>query len=177
MFQCDMLMKFVGNGICCDSMYGINVYDFFLIIIYVVDEFGEGILVVWCLLSYEDFISMVIFFFEIKKNCGFVESVFFMSDMVNQFFNVWVGVMEGKRLIKFFCMWYVDKVWKEELRKKVGNVFFEGEIYKMFCICFEQILEICFEDCLIGLLNRLVFDLNIMNFGKYFCKEWVGKKI
>lgn len=67
-----MLFKFGVNGICCDSIYGINGYDFLLIIIYVIDEFGEGMLVVWCLFNYEDFCSMVVFFFEIKKKCGVV---------------------------------------------------------------------------------------------------------
>ena len=175
-FQRDMLTKFAGNGICCDSTHGTNAYDFPLTTIHVVDEFGEGIPVAWCLSSHEDFTSMVIFFSEIKKNCGPVESAFFMSDMANQFFNAWVGVMEGKRPTKLLCTWHVDKAWKEELRKKVGNVSLEGEIYKMLRTCLEQTSETRFEDCLTGLLNRLAFDSNTMNFGKYFRKEWVGKK-
>lgn len=123
--------------------------------VHVIDEFGEGMPVAWCLSNHKDFCSMVVFFSEIKKRCGAVQSGFFMSDMANQFYNAWVAVMGPKRPTKLLCAWHVDKAWKEELRKKVGDVVLEAEIYKMIRTCLGQTSENLFEDCLSGLLNYL----------------------
>jgi len=42
-----MLKEFGPATICVDSTHGTNVYDFKLITILVIDEFGEGIPVAW----------------------------------------------------------------------------------------------------------------------------------
>lgn len=175
-FQREMLLKFGVNGICCDSTHGTNGYDFSLTTIHVIDEFGEGMPVAWCLSNHEDFCSMVVFFSEIKKKCGAVQSGFFMSDMANQFYNAWVAVMGPKRPTKLLCAWHVDKAWKEELRKKVGDVVLEAEIYKMIRTCLEQTSENLFEDCLSGLLNFLESEPKAVCFRNYFVRDWVNKK-
>lgn len=176
-FQREMLKTFAYKGICCDSTHGTNSYDFPLTTIHVIDEYGEGIPVAWCLSNHEDFTAMVIFFQEIKKSCGIIESKYFMSDMANQFYNAWVAVMDScTRPKKLLCTWHVDKAWKEELRRKVGDFTMEAEIYKMIRTCLEQTSENIFEDCLNGLLDRLASDPNTHNFHAYFVKEWVSKK-
>ena len=76
-----MFQKFASKGVCCDSTHGTNAYDFMLNTVLVKDEFGQGFPAAWCLSNHEDFTTMVIFFNEIKKNCGVVHSTFFMSDM------------------------------------------------------------------------------------------------
>lgn len=43
-------------------------------------------------------------------------------------------VMGDLRLAKLICIWYVDKVWKEEFRKKVGDLSVEVELYKLLRI-------------------------------------------
>lgn len=63
--------------------------------IHVIDEFGRGIPVAWCLSSYEDFTTMVTFFKEVKKNVRNIQSDFFRSNRANQFYNVWVAVMNN----------------------------------------------------------------------------------
>ena len=85
-FQSEMLLKFGVNRICCNSTHGTNRYNFPLTTIHVFDEFGEGMLVAWCLSNPEDFWSMVEFFPK-SKRCGAVQSGFFMNDMANQFYN------------------------------------------------------------------------------------------
>lgn len=120
---------------------------------------------------------MVIFFNEIKKRCGNIESQYFMSDMANQYYNAWVAVMnEGPRPKKLLCTWHVDKAWKGELRKKVGDDTVESEVYKMLRTCLEQTTQSGFEDCLSGLLQRLESNPNTKTFHAYFAKEWVTKK-
>ena len=175
-FQREMLQKFAVNGICCDSTHGTNGYDFPLTTIHVIDEFGEGMPVAWCLSNHEDFSTMVVFFSEIKKRCGTVENAFFMSDMANQFYNAWVAVMGPRRPAKLLCTWHVDKAWKEELRRKVGDVVLEAEMYKLIRTCLEQTSENRFEDCLSGLLNYLESEPKAECFRNYFAKEWVSKK-
>lgn len=64
-----MLRKFGFNGVCCDSRYRINGYDFFFIVI---NGFEKGFLVVCCILNYEDFIMMCNFFSKVKKNIGII---------------------------------------------------------------------------------------------------------
>jgi hypothetical protein len=82
---------------------------------HVIDDFGQGIPVAFCLSNHEDFTSMVIFFNEIKKRCGNIESQYFMSDMANQYYNAWVAVMnESPRPKKLLCTWHVNKAWKGE---------------------------------------------------------------
>ena len=49
-FQGSMMKKSGHNGIICiDSTHGTNIYDFLLITVLVVDEFGEGFPVGWCI--------------------------------------------------------------------------------------------------------------------------------
>ena len=145
--------------------------------IHVIDDFGQGIPVAFCLSNHEDFTSMVIFFNEIKKRCGNIESQYFMSDMANQYYNAWVAVMnEGPRPKKLLCTWHVDKAWKGELRNKVGDDTVESEVYKMLRTCLEQTTQFGFEDCLSGLLQRLESNPNTKMFHAYFAKEWVTKK-
>ena len=85
--QKHMLQQFASNGVCCDTTHGTNAYDFSLTTLLVADEFGKGFPVAWCLSNHEDFTTMLIFFNEIRKNCGVQHSVFFMSDMAPQFYN------------------------------------------------------------------------------------------
>lgn len=68
-FQSEMLQKFGKKEVCCNGTHGTNGYDFFLTTIHLVDEFGQGITVAWCLSSHEDQTAMVIFFKNIRNNC------------------------------------------------------------------------------------------------------------
>lgn len=66
--QKQMFEKFAPKGVCCDSTHGTNTYDFSLTTVLVIDDFGQGFPVAWCLSSHEDFTTMTLFFNEIKKN-------------------------------------------------------------------------------------------------------------
>lgn len=67
-FQQEMILKFKEKGVCCDSTHGTNGYGFPLKSIHVIDDFGQGIAVAFCLSTHEDFTSMVISYNEIKKD-------------------------------------------------------------------------------------------------------------
>ena len=104
-----MLEKFPQKGVSCDSTHGANAYDFSLSTVLVIDKFGQGFPVAWCLSSHEDFTTMTISFNQIKKNCGIVKSVFLMSDIAPQLYNASEVVMEDPRPRKLVYTWHVDK--------------------------------------------------------------------
>ena len=74
----------------------IQMDDFLLTTIHVIDEFGEGVPATWCISNQDVLTTMVIFMNEIKKRCGHIHSQFFMCDMANQFYNAWIAVMESR---------------------------------------------------------------------------------
>lgn len=47
-------MKFGLEAVCKESTHGTNVYNFNLIAIMVLDEFGEGMPVAWMVCNHED---------------------------------------------------------------------------------------------------------------------------
>ena len=53
-----------SNVICVDTTHGTNIYDFYLISVLVVDEFGEGMPVVRAILNREDGCVLTQFFFK-----------------------------------------------------------------------------------------------------------------
>ena len=169
--QRHMLQQFGGRGVCCDSTHGTNAYNFTLTTLLVIDEFGQGFPVGWCLSNHEDFSPMCIFFRELQRSSGSIASGFFMSDMARQFYNAWCGIMGSPRPKKLVCTWNVDKAWREELRRKVENPAAEAEIYKMLRTVLEQTDESLFQDCLSGLLDQLSQDARGQAFRTYFVKD------
>ena len=64
-FQGDMLVKY--GGTCVDSTHGTNMYDFHLITLLVIDAFGEGLPVAWCVSNREDTTMLVEFLKAIRE--------------------------------------------------------------------------------------------------------------
>ena len=70
-FQAEMMCKFAPNHVVCvDSTHGITGYDFKLLSMVVIDEFGEGIPVAWLLTTREDFTTVEFFFKVLKLRVG-----------------------------------------------------------------------------------------------------------
>ena len=63
-FQRGMLCSYASRGVCMDTTYKINDYDFNLTTVMVLDDFQEGIPVLWALSSRED----KLFFFTFYKH-------------------------------------------------------------------------------------------------------------
>ena len=132
-FQKSMLEKFGASGVCCDSAHGTNGYDVLLTTLLVIDKYGEGFPAAWCISNYKDFTTMCTFFREIKKSTGTIKASWVMSDVAPQFYNAWVGVMDDcPRPKKLLCTWHVDRAVTKELRKKIGDLQTEVEVYKFF---------------------------------------------
>ncbi len=76
-----------------DSTHGTNGYDFKLISIVVVDQFGEGFLVAWCFSNWEDKILLMNFFSHLKHQIGNVKPQWLMSDDTEQFYSAWIATI------------------------------------------------------------------------------------
>ena len=88
-FQRDMLCSHGGSGICVDATYKINDYDFNLITFMVLDDYQEGISVVWALSNREDKLVLLHILEAIREVSGSIKPSWFMSDMAPQYFNAW----------------------------------------------------------------------------------------
>ena len=109
--QATLLKRFGDQKIVCiDSTHGTNSNSFTLVTVLVVDEFGEGYPVAWCLSNREDFFVLEQFFKAIKRRIGSITPMWFMSDDAEQFFNAWRSVF-GPVKNKLLCtLWHVDRI-------------------------------------------------------------------
>ena len=96
--------------------------------------------------------------------------------MALQFYNAWVGVMGEPMPAKLLCTSHVDKVWKEELCKKIGDLKIAADAYKTLRTVLKQTNETLFQDCLDGLMRKLEVCPKTSKFLEYFIKEWIDKK-
>ena len=92
--QAMLLKRFVDQKhLCIDSAHGTNSYNFTLVTaVLVVDEFGEGYPVAWCISNHEDFFVLEQFFKATKRKIGSITPTWFMSNDAEQFFNAWRSV-------------------------------------------------------------------------------------
>lgn len=97
-----------------------------------------------------------------------------MSDLANQYYNAWVGVMQHHPR-KLLCTWHVDKAWRENIREKVKDVTAQAEVYKMLRTVLEETSETTFSDLLAKVLNQLQSCDQTAAFHQYFVSEWIPK--
>lgn len=62
---------------------------------------------------------------------------------------------------KLLCTWHVDRAVTKELRKKIGDLQTEIEVYNMFPTVLEQTSETLFEESLRGFISRLSLSSNL----------------
>ena len=122
-------MQHYGNKLkCMDSTHGTNVYDFLLISIIVVDNYGEGLPVAWALSNHEDTSVLLNFLQALKTRVKEIHPAIFMSDDAQQYFTSWCTVF-GDTPSKLLCMWHVDRSWRKSLNDHVNNSQCRIEIY------------------------------------------------
>ena len=120
-FQRDMLSAHAESGICMDATYKINDYDFNLISLLVLDNFQEGIPVLWALSNREDKSVLLHILEALNERCGTLKTNWFMSDMAQQYSSAWDEVFGGQKTKYLWCAWHVDRAWKNGLRRYVPN--------------------------------------------------------
>ena len=172
--QKHLARQFGHKGVCCDSTHGTNAYDFFLTTVLIVDEFGEGVPIAWCISNHEDYNMMKIFFSKVKDNVGSISPAWLMSDIVTQFYDAFVAVnvCQPKKLL---CTWHVDKAWQEAIRQKINNVGKQADVYTMMRTVLEETDEASFQDRLSTLVTGLASSQETRSFYEYFNSYWASK--
>ena len=140
-----MMTNFGDNIICVDTTYRTNIYDFNLITVMVLDEYGEGIPVAWAVCNREDMCALVQIFKYLKKRTGLLQPEVFMSNDAEQFWNAWVGVYGANRTRKLFCAWHIDRTWRDALNKHISNQEQRITIYHHLQVLLTQQDEIEFK--------------------------------
>ena len=80
-----MMKEFGNNIICIDSTYKTTGYDFILVTVLVIDEFGEGYPTACCLTTRRDQELVQLFFETITQKTGMISPCWVMTDDADQF--------------------------------------------------------------------------------------------
>lgn len=165
--------------ICADATHGTNSYDFQLVSVLVIDEFGEGFPVGWCISNKEDHVLLSNFFEHLKENTGPISAQWFMSDMAEQYYSSWVDVYGGKPK-KLLCTWHVDRAWRKNLNK-INDKQLQKEVYHMLRVLMEEMDATKFHKILEETIKEWRKNPLVSDFLEYFelyytqrPQEWAG---
>ena len=176
-FQRDMAIEHGPNIVCVDATHGTNIYDFFLITILTMDEFGEGVPVGWMISNREDAMDLFTFFTAIKKACGNIAPQWFMSDDAEQYFNAWKGVFDTSQTRKLLCNWHVHRAWRRGINEHIKDKEDQIEVYHGLCVLLQERTEANFRVLLQQFLTHVYNTHQEFHayFTTYYCsrlKEW-----
>ena len=119
-------------------MYGTNAYDFNLMTAIVIDEYGEGIPVLWAISNRQDMETLTIALRAMKTRTGRVSPMWFMSDDAQQYFNAWNTVFGADGCKKLLCAWHIDRSWRCALNNLVSNVNDRLELYRHLRVLLQE---------------------------------------
>ena len=146
--QAEVFIKFAeGKVVYVDATHGTNAYDFKVITLLVVDEYGEGFPVVWCITNKGDTAVLIEFLSSVCTRCGMVCPLWFMSDMAEQYYLAWVSVFDST-LRKLLCTWHVDRAWQEALQQHVTGVEKQAAVYSKLRVLLEETDKVKFTSLL-----------------------------
>lgn len=132
--------------VCADATHGTNSYNFQLISVLVIDEFGEGFPVGWCISNKEDHTLLTNFFVHLREKTGPIYPEWFMSDMAEQYFTSWVSAYGGT-VKQLFCTWHVDRAWRKNL-PQILNKELQTTVYHMLRVLLEELDQKQFQQLL-----------------------------
>ncbi|XP_049276153.1 uncharacterized protein LOC119406737 [Rhipicephalus sanguineus] len=128
--QRDLLASLGSDRICIDGTHGTTGFDFQLVTLLCVDEFGVGFPVAFCITNKVDQKAMETFFKSVRQKHGEVTARVFMSDDAPSFYNAWQAIMGNveKRLL---CAWHIDKNWRQNIRQHIKDKELQAFTYKV----------------------------------------------
>ncbi len=153
--QAEMLQNCGNNKVCIDAAtHGTTAYDFLLISVIVVDEFGEGFPAGWCFSNREDKNILVNFFTHLKKRCGNISPQWFMSDDADQYYSAWVDTYDQAPK-KLLCNWHVDRSWRRAIASFIRDVDEQVYMYHMLRVLMEEDERKKFHELLEKALSKI----------------------
>ncbi|KAB0792267.1 hypothetical protein PPYR_14226 [Photinus pyralis] len=171
-FQSDTLTKYASKFVCIDGTHGTNPYDFELTTVLVADEFGEGMPVAFMICNRKDTATYELFFNVIKNSSGSINTLTFMTDITETYYNAWRSVM-GDVPNRLFCSWHIDRAWRTNLAKissatSEQSVHKRKDVYKFLknvqtCLSVEE-----FQYQYNNFINYLQEDPDTSHFYNYF---------
>ena len=160
--------------VCIDSTHGTNAYDFSLTTIVVVDEFGEGYPVAWCLSNKTDTTVLTCFLKSILEKTGTIVPKWLMTDDAEQFYNAWINAFGGNPH-KLLCTWHIDRAWRGHLLS-IKDHELSQTIYHNLRVLLEETDEDKFEHLLRQTQEQLAKSPTASEFSDYFIKYYVHRK-
>ena len=164
--QKQLLQKFGSNIVCMDDTHGTNRYHFYLITVLVVDEFGEGCPVAWCLCNRTDLYILIDFLMAVKENVGTIKPQWVMTDDAEQYYKAWVAVF-GLGPHKLLCTWHVDRAWRNAI-KGIKDKEIAALVYHNIRVLLEESNPETFKTMLVKTLVQLNECPETEEFCKYF---------
>ena len=119
--QRDVLKQYGGKAILMDATHSTTQYDFLLITIMVIDDYGEGVPVAWAISNSENTTLLVEYLKAVRTNTGDILTEIFMSDCADQYFVAWSGVFSTMNTRKLLCMWHIDRAWCKALNDHIRD--------------------------------------------------------
>ncbi|XP_049954913.1 uncharacterized protein LOC126470929 [Schistocerca serialis cubense] len=136
-YQKQLLQRFGQNIVCVDSTHCTNVYKLLVTTLLVVDDFGSGMPVAFCVSNRETTSIMTHFFSAVKERAGIIKTSVFMSDDTNSFRSAWSRVM-GPAENNLLGAWHIDRSWRNNLKKVHGNEEKKALVYKALRTLLEE---------------------------------------
>lgn len=173
-FQANMLKNCSSQkAVFVDDTHGTNAYGFHLTTLLVVDEYGEGFPVAWCISSHIDTESITKFFGAVKENVGILNPAWFMSDDADQFYNAWINTFHDSPQ-RILCTWHVLRAWRNNL-KTIGDKEKEEDVYHQLKVLMDETdrdkLNIMIENA----IQQWSTDESIKTFAEYFVKHYKSR--
>ena len=166
-FQMEMVKNFNRQKervITMDATFGLNNKKVLLITLMMIDEYGNGVPLAFCLSEHENESTIAAFLNCVFKLVGKINCEFFMSDDAHQYYNAWKRI--NGDATKILCSWHVYKNWKQQVKKIVKNPKKQEEILKEL-IGIRDAPDI---DTAKSKLNSLIRDLESKQSTKEFAK-------
>jgi len=150
-------------------VHGLNAYDFELVTLLVVDDFGSGFPCCFMFTNLKDTKIYTVMFSIIKDKVGIISPDTFMSDIIETFYSAWENTM-GSVPHRLLCSWHVDRAWRQNICKITGPTRQEkqGTVYKSLKVLQSICDEIEFNNALKEFNNELLNDPDTRDFGMYF---------
>ncbi|XP_049798806.1 uncharacterized protein LOC126232686 [Schistocerca nitens] len=171
-YQKQLLQRFGQNIVCVDSTHCTNVYKLLVTTLLVVDDFGSGMPVAFCVSNRETTSIMTHFFSAVKERAGIIKTSVFMSDDTNTFRSAWSRVM-GPAENNLLCAWHIDRSWRNNLKKVHGNEEKKALVYKALRTLLEEVDIDNFNELLESFVGQLQADEGTRDFGVYFSSNYL----
>ena len=155
-----------------DATHGTNAYRFHLITLLVVDDFGEGMPVAWCISNHEDEHAIAHFLEEVHRNGN--GAVLYNHNGSCLMMQVSTICLDKGVWSPLLCNWHVERAWRTEI--KVGDSDLEQDIYKQLKTLMEEPERETFEKLLLEVCNDLKKHNKTKEFASYFERIYACRK-